>query len=401
MRCRQRCGRGPSRKWPRATTPKTPRRAFSGTLLCPNCAAVALTRADARSTPAVQLVLLPYTCYVWVAGIPARRAAAQEAAERAAATAAAALAAEEDADLALAERVAARKAKVEAMKAAEEARERAWQDKVAGREAAAAAQHAAETAAREKERSAARSARRSLRKLCEGNATIAADEQLMEGVEFACSVADSAVLTALVSTMQRAGDEKTARDELAAKVKSLEEEALAEARRRSEQARAAEAARQEAASKRAAFSAEELRLLAQGLNKFPGGTMDRWEKIAFHVGRSVTEVSAQAKMINQKIAAGGGRADAGAIQRAAATAALKKKPSGAAAGAAEKEQEAVVWSESEQRTLESGLKAFPSAMKDERWAKIAETLPGKSAADCKSRFKAIAKALKAKKLKDS
>jgi len=170
-------------------------------------------------------------------------------------------------------------------------------------------------------------------------------------------------------------------------------------RRRSEQARAAEAARQEAASKRAAFSAEELRLLAQGLNKFPGGTMDRWEKIAFHVGRSVTEVSAQAKMINQKIAAGGGRADAGAIQRAAATAALKKKPSGAAAGAVEKE--AVVWSESEQRTLESGLKAFPSAMKDERWAKIAETLPGKSAADCKSRFKAIAKALKAKKLKDS
>ena len=126
MRCRQRCDRGPSRKWPRATTPKTPRRAFSGTLLCPNRAAVALTRGAARSTPAVQLVLLPYTCYVWVAGIPARRAAAQEAAERAAATAAAALAAEEDADLALAERVAARKAKVEAMKVATQLRMVIW-----------------------------------------------------------------------------------------------------------------------------------------------------------------------------------------------------------------------------------------------------------------------------------
>nr|KAG5706140.1 hypothetical protein BaRGS_025762 [Batillaria attramentaria] len=45
------------------------------------------------------------------------------------------------------------------------------------------------------------------------------------------------------------------------------------------------------------WSEEELVLLAKAVNKFPGGTLHRWEKIANMVGRSVDEVSAKSKTI--------------------------------------------------------------------------------------------------------
>lgn len=38
------------------------------------------------------------------------------------------------------------------------------------------------------------------------------------------------------------------------------------------------------------WTEEELILLAKAVNKFPGGTLHRWEKIAEMVGRSVEEV---------------------------------------------------------------------------------------------------------------
>jgi hypothetical protein len=49
--------------------------------------------------------------------------------------------------------------------------------------------------------------------------------------------------------------------------------------------------------------------------------------------------------------------------------------------------------------LESGLKEFPSSLKDQRWVKISATLPGRSPEECKKRFKALAKAVKEKKAK--
>ena len=370
-------------------------------------------------TPAVALVCLPHTLAVWVKGIPERRAAAAAAAEAAAAAAAAAEAAEQDAEAALAERKAARLAAVKAMKDADDARENAWAEKVGAREAKAAAQRAAEKKAREQEKAAAKAARKSLRKLCESNARIAADEALAtDGVEFVCSMGDSSVLSALVAQIQAAPNEAAGCAVLAAKLKAMEEAAVAEARRRSAEAKAREAQRLAEAASRSEFSEEELRLLTQGLKKFPGGTLNRWDKIAEHVGtdRSANEVANQTKKMHDKFAKGKGPSDAGAIQRAAATAAMAKKSSGgglsdaarlgaaaaagvvtpppAAAAAAEKP-----WSESEQRALEAGLKEFPSSLKDERWVKVAAKLPGRSPEESKKRYKALAKAVKEKKAK--
>ncbi|XP_013090236.2 dnaJ homolog subfamily C member 1-like [Biomphalaria glabrata] len=47
--------------------------------------------------------------------------------------------------------------------------------------------------------------------------------------------------------------------------------------------------------KKGDWTSEELVLLSKAVNKFPGGTHDRWEKIAEMVGRTVADVTAKAK----------------------------------------------------------------------------------------------------------
>jgi|EP01043_Picozoa_sp_COSAG02_P038819 hypothetical protein len=358
-------------------------------------------------TPVVTLACLPYTLSVWIKGLPERRAAAQAAAESAAAQAAAAAQAEQQAAAAAAERKAARRAAMQALKDAEEAKEKAWAEKAGAVEAKAAAERAAEKRARDEEKTAAKSARRALRKLCEANATIVADQALAtDGVEFVCSMGNSTALYSLIEKMDTAADEAAAHARFAATVKEMEEAAVAEARRRSADAKAREAKKLAEVAARSEFNEEELRLLTQALKKFPGGTLNRWDKIADHVGtRNASEVANQTKRMHEKFATGKGPSDAGAIQRAAATAALAKKngqglSEAARLGAAAASGANVApWSESEQRVLESGLKEFPSSLKDQRWVKISATLPGRSPEECKKRFKALAKAVKEKKAK--
>eukprot|EP01043_Picozoa_sp_COSAG02_P064300 COSAG02_NODE_9356_length_2244_cov_1.745455_2_plen_56_part_00 len=47
--------------------------------------------------------------------------------------------------------------------------------------------------------------------------------------------------------------------------------------------------------------------------------------------------------------------------------------------------------------LEAALKEFGKELKDERWIKVAEKIEGRTPKDCKTRFKELAKAIKAKK----
>lgn len=47
--------------------------------------------------------------------------------------------------------------------------------------------------------------------------------------------------------------------------------------------------------------------------------------------------------------------------------------------------------------LEAALKEFGKDLKDERWIKVAEKIEGRTPKDCKTRFKELAKAIKAKK----
>jgi len=54
------------------------------------------------------------------------------------------------------------------------------------------------------------------------------------------------------------------------------------------------------------------------------------------------------------------------------------------------------WSAEQQRALEQALARFPASVED-RWDRIEEAVPGKTRAECVSRYKQIVAALKAKK----
>lgn len=54
------------------------------------------------------------------------------------------------------------------------------------------------------------------------------------------------------------------------------------------------------------------------------------------------------------------------------------------------------WSAEEQSRLEQALKSFPASTED-RWGKIAETIPGRNKKDCMRRYKVMQKLAKAQK----
>ena len=57
------------------------------------------------------------------------------------------------------------------------------------------------------------------------------------------------------------------------------------------------------------------------------------------------------------------------------------------------------WSSSQQKALELALQQFPASLGSERWERIAESVSGKTKAECIKRFKEIVAALKVKKTK--
>lgn len=193
-----------------------------------------------------------------------------------------------------------------------------------------------------------------------------------------------------------------------------------EAKRREEQ-RASEP--KEAASGRP-WAAEEMGLLAKGLQKFPGGVGGRWGLIAQFLNtagypRTEKEVIERTKEMSdgQSLRSMGSQisadltafksgvpAKAAAKAPAAAVAAPKASAGGAAKGqgaaaAAEPQDAASEWSAEQQKSLEAALQKHPATLdKNERWRLIAEEVPGKTKAQCVERFKHLREQLtKAKK----
>ncbi|XP_026190623.1 dnaJ homolog subfamily C member 2 [Cyclospora cayetanensis] len=168
--------------------------------------------------------------------------------------------------------------------------------------------------------------------------------------------------------------------------------------------------RQELARKKAqeaAWTIEELSMLAKGLQKFPGGTARRWHQIASFIGtKTQEEVVQKAK----EMANGSSLKSMGskisqpleqtkAQQQGALTArtlnsgktdAESARPTGSTTEA--------LWTQEQQTALERALAKHPSSMPAaERWSAIASDVPGKTRKECIERFKQIRAAILASK----
>lgn len=138
---------------------------------------------------------------------------------------------------------------------------------------------------------------------------------------------------------------------------------------------------------------EELCDLTKLMNKYPGGTVDRWDVIAEQLNRAPHEVTKMAAKMKDKIAAGTWLAD----QDETTQTKIKTKTRAAAGPDAEESQSSDEhWSAVQQRALERALKMLPKGT-DQRWEKIAKQVPEKSAEDCINRFKFLAEKIRKKK----
>src|SRR5690606_10767507 len=185
-------------------------------------------------------------------------------------------------------------------------------------------------------------------------------------------------------------------------------------------------------AKNAGWTEEEMSRLTIGLNKFPGGTVDRWERVAAVVEtRTAAEVLEKVKELRSR----------GVTQKDTVLSAIDKpvepkakfqwkqsaseikeditlryvwgsdgQKSTENGGAKPQNQEgqqtkpqatntttattttapksdAVAWTQAEQDALQAALRKYPASLGKERWSKIAAEVPGRTAKECLDRFR--------------
>ncbi|KAJ2490404.1 hypothetical protein IWW47_005153 [Coemansia sp. RSA 2052] len=166
------------------------------------------------------------------------------------------------------------------------------------------------------------------------------------------------------------------------------------------------------------WSAKELEMLTKATNKFPGGTVNRWETIsdwlAQHGGfarRAGEELLVKTSELRKGANSGSGSlvkelqsknigsmVDAAPMNQASVRydgpALARKQPS------QESPKEAVSerpWSASEQGQLERVLQAYPPSYKGaDRWDKVAEAVIGRTKKECKNRVRYLAEQVRSK-----
>ncbi|XP_023213526.1 dnaJ homolog subfamily C member 1-like [Centruroides sculpturatus] len=152
------------------------------------------------------------------------------------------------------------------------------------------------------------------------------------------------------------------------------------------------------------------------MNKYPGGTTLRWEKIAQMLSRSVEDVTTFAKRLKTStIVTHAHHSLQGVTGLEEATLPQsfgnitfdgkqeeekppKRKNAKESTNATKQscDKEIDNWTQQQQKSLELALQQFPKGT-EERWEKIAENVIGKSKEECMLRYKHLVELVKRKK----
>ena len=111
------------------------------------------------------------------------------------------------------------------------------------------------------------------------------------------------------------------------------------------------------------WTAEEVSLLVKQTKKWPGGTFNRWEKIACALNRSVSDVTATYERLRT-------------LGQTALVESLEKASDAAESGDLEAKPDTISWSQEDQKAFEEALVRFPRGTED-RWDKVA-SMTGKT-----------------------
>ncbi|XP_055298276.1 uncharacterized protein F54F2.9 [Sitodiplosis mosellana] len=138
---------------------------------------------------------------------------------------------------------------------------------------------------------------------------------------------------------------------------------------------------------------DDLSELTRLTKKYPNGTLSRWEVIAGHMNRSVHEVTFMAARLKEP----GQRPDS--VAEAIVQEATKKAKKIATDDKAQPAE--AVWSQEQQKLLETAIVKYPKTTAGDRWQKIANTVPGKTKEECLARYKYLVQKVKEQKLKEA
>ncbi|XP_011865222.1 PREDICTED: dnaJ homolog subfamily C member 1-like [Vollenhovia emeryi] len=126
--------------------------------------------------------------------------------------------------------------------------------------------------------------------------------------------------------------------------------------------------------------------LIKCVKKFPGGTPERWEKIASVMNRTVVEVTHMAKKVKEE-----GLKPVETVEEVTAEDKPRKVKT-----RSENTASASEWSQEQQRALEAALTKYPKGMSVDRWEKIANCIEGKTKEECQVRYKQLVELVKKK-----
>lgn len=143
---------------------------------------------------------------------------------------------------------------------------------------------------------------------------------------------------------------------------------------------------------------EDLIELTRLTKKYPNGTLSRWEVIAEHMNRSVHEVTFQAARLKEPSYRPTTDSVAETIVQEATKKAKKVVPS-----VAEEKPTAsdVVWTQEQQKLLETAIVKYPKTTAGDRWQKIANSVPGRTKEECLTRYKYLVQKVKEQKQKEA
>lgn len=122
------------------------------------------------------------------------------------------------------------------------------------------------------------------------------------------------------------------------------------------------------------------------VKKYPGGTPERWDKIADTMNRTVIEVTYMAKKIKDEGLKPGESSEENVIEE-------RPKKTKTRVEATESVSE---WSQEQQKALEAALLKYPKGASIDRWEKIANCVEGKSKDECQARYRQLVELIKKK-----
>jgi len=140
---------------------------------------------------------------------------------------------------------------------------------------------------------------------------------------------------------------------------------------------------------------EDLSELVRLTKKYPGGTTDRWEIIAESMGRNVSEVTFMAYKLKDNAYHTPGETDkiVENINKELSKK-VKSKPTVTANEAQNSEKN---WTQEQQKALEAAIQKYPKRGNEDRWSKIANSVPGKTKEECQVRYKYLVELVKKQK----